>query len=100
MLMTPYNPLYYHGLMEAYGMQKAKDLHAYIHETQQSLPEKVLRVAAIAERRGLTVRPVDKKMFSKEMLVFKEVYNAAWEKNRGFIPLTDEELFYLGERLR
>ena len=100
MLMTSFNPPYYHELMESCGMRKAKDLHAYIHEIQQSLPEKVLRVAAIAERRGLTVRPVDKKRFSEEMLVFKEVYNAAWEKNWGFIPLTDEELFYLGERLR
>lgn len=100
MLMTPFNPPYYHELMQACGMRKAKDLHAYIHEIQQSLPEKVLRVAAIAQRRGLTVRPVDKKRFSEEMLVFKEVYNAAWEKNWGFIPLTDEELFYLGERLR
>ena len=100
MLMTPYNPPYYHELMQACGMDKAKDLHAYIHEIQESLPEKVLRVAAIAERRGLTVRPVNKKRFNDEMLVFREVYNAAWEKNWGFIPLTDEELFFLGERLR
>ena len=34
------------------------------------------------------------------MLVFKEVYNSAWEKNWGFIPLTDDELYYLGERLK
>ena len=34
------------------------------------------------------------------MLVFKEVYNSAWEKNWGFIPLTDAELYNLGERLK
>ena len=34
------------------------------------------------------------------MLVFKEVYNSAWENNWGFIPLTDAELYYLGERLK
>ncbi|MBI5846717.1 MAG: N-acetyltransferase [Nitrospirae bacterium] len=100
MLMTPYNPSYYNNLMESCGMGKSKDLYAFIHEVQQSLPEKVLRVAAIAEKRGITVRPVNKKRFDNEMLVFREVYNDAWEKNWGFIPLTDEEIFYLGERLK
>jgi hypothetical protein len=86
--------------MEQQGLQKAKDLYAFIYETKETLPEKVLRVAAIAEKRGITVRPVDKKRFGDEMLVFREVYNEAWEKNWGFIPLTDEEIFYLGERLK
>ncbi len=100
MIMTSYNPSYYNDLMETSGMGKAKDLYAYVHEVQKSLPEKVLRVAAIAEKRGITVRPVNKKKFDSEMLVFREVYNDAWEKNWGFIPLTDEEIFYLGERLK
>jgi len=100
MLMTPYNPPYYHELMEACGMAKAKDLYAYLYDVREELPEKVLRVAAIADRRGITVRQVEKKKFRAEMLVFKQIYNAAWEKNWGFIPLTDEELFSLGERLK
>jgi GNAT superfamily N-acetyltransferase len=100
MLMTPYNPPYYIDLMDKYGLQKSKDLYAYIYDVQETPPEKVVRVAAIAERRGISVRPIVKKKFHEEMLVFKEVYNSAWEKNWGFIPLTDDELFYLGERLR
>ncbi len=100
MIMTPYNPPYYNDLMEHCGMRKAKDLYAYIYDIQEAPPEKVLRVAAIAEKRGIKVRPIDKRKFAAEMMVFKVVYNAAWEKNWGFIPLTDEELLYLGERLR
>lgn len=100
MLMTPYNPLYYSDLMEQYGMQKIKDLYAYIYDVQETPPEKVSRVAAIAERRGIRVRPIVKKKFHEEMLVFKEIYNSAWENNWGFIPLTDTELYYLGERLK
>ena len=100
MLMTPHNPPYYNDLMEQYGMHKAKDLYAFVYTVKESLPEKVLRVAAIAEKRGVQVRPVDKRKFREEMSVFKEVYNSAWEKNWGFIPLTDEELQYLGERLK
>lgn len=100
MLMTPYNPPYYSDLMEKCGMEKIKDLYAYIHDVRETPPEKVLRVAAIAERRGIRVRSIDKKRFHEEMLIFKEVYNSAWEKNWGFIPLADDELYYLGERLK
>lgn len=99
-IMTPYNPPYYNDYMERYGMRKAKDLFAFIHDVRERLPEKVLRVAAIAEKRGITVRPVQKEGFDSEMLIFKEVYNSAWEKNWGFIPLTDEEIYYLGSKLR
>lgn len=100
MLMTPYNLPYYNGLMEEYGMQKAKDLNAFIYSVRERLPEKVLRVAAIAEKRGIKVRQVRKERFSEEMEVFREVYNAAWQRNWGFIPLTDEEIRFLGDQLR
>lgn len=100
MLMTPYNMPYYNELMTACGMYKAKDLYAYIYEVKDRLPEKILRVAAIAEKRGITFRPVNKKTFDSEMKVFKEVYNSAWEDNWGFIPLTDEEINCLGKRLK
>ena len=100
MLMTPYNPQHYSDLMKKCGMLKSKDLYAYIHEVRETLPEKVVRVAAITERRGISVRPIVKQKFRDEMLVFKEVYNSAWEKNWGFVPLTDDELYYLGERLK
>ncbi len=100
MLMTPYNMPYYNKLMEDYGLYKAKDLYAYIYDVKDKLPEKVLRVAAIAEKRGINVRPVNKKKFAAEMEAFKEVYNSAWGKNWGFIPLTDGEINYLGNRLK
>ncbi len=100
MLMTPHNPPYYNNLMEGYGLHKAKDLYAFIHEMRATLPEKVLRVAMIAEKRGISVRPVEKKNFHREMRVFQKIYNSAWERNWGFVPLTNEEIFYLGERLK
>ena len=100
MLMMPYNPPYYHDLMENYGMKKAKDLFAYILDTPDELPAKVLRVAQIAEKFGITVRRIDKKMFERDMIIFKEVYNSAWGKNWGFLPLTDEEVVFLGNSLK
>jgi hypothetical protein len=100
MLMTPYNPAYYNDLMKRYGMTKSKDLYAYIYDVVDELPAKVIRVAEIAVKNRISVRPVNKKRFAYEMNLFRDVYNSAWEKNWGFIPLTDEELIYLGEKLK
>lgn len=100
MLMTPYNFPYYNELMNAYGMVKSKDLYAFIYETQEELPEKVLRVASMAEKKGITIRPIDKKNFIYDMQSFKRLYNSAWEKNWGFIPIMDDELIYNAGRLK
>jgi len=99
-LMTPYNHAYYNDLMEQYGMSKAKDLFAYILDVPEELPAKILRVADIASRSGIRVRSIDTKNFHGDMKIFKVVYNSAWEKNWGFIPLTDEEVVYLGNNLK
>jgi GNAT superfamily N-acetyltransferase len=100
MLMMPYNPSYYNELMSGYGMTKSKDLHAYLYDTQEVLPDKVLRVAALAEKKGVTVRRIEKKNFMRDMKIFQDVYNSAWEKNWGFMPLSDEELSYSAQRLK
>ncbi|MEW6586499.1 MAG: N-acetyltransferase [Nitrospirota bacterium] len=100
MLMTPYNPPYYVPLLESCGLKKAKDLYAYIYDVLEKPPDKIIRVAAIAERSGITFRQVDMKHFGREMMIFKEVYNSAWEKNWGFVPLTDAETAFLAENLK
>lgn len=100
MLMTPYNPSYYIGLMNNYGMKKAKDLYAFIYELKEELPEKVLRVSSIAEKKGIKIRTVKRDDFISDMKIFQDIYNSAWAKNWGFVPLSDEELLYSAKRLK
>lgn len=100
MLMMPYNFSYYNNLMDKCGLVKAKDLHAYIYSVEEELPEKILRVAAIADKRGITARQVTKKCFVEAMRGFREVYNAAWGHNWGFIPMSEGELEYSAKRLK
>lgn len=100
MLMMPYNPSYYNDLAISFGMSKSKDLHAYIYDMQEELPEKVLRVAALAEKKGITVRHVNKKNFMADIKIFHNIYNSAWANNWGFIPLADEDLSYSAKRLK
>lgn len=100
MLMTPYNPSYYNDLMNAFGMVKSKDLYAYIYDMQEELPDKVLRVASLAEKKGITVRSINKNNFMSDMQAFKRLYNSAWEKNWGYIPIMDDEIAYSAGRLK
>jgi hypothetical protein len=100
MLMTPYNPEYYNRFMDAFGMSKAKDLYAFICDMPDELPEKILRVASLSEKRGIKARIINKNTFFEDMNVFKEVYNSAWKDNWGFIPISDEELIYSAKRLK
>jgi GNAT superfamily N-acetyltransferase len=100
MLMMPYNFPYYQTLLEGFGLRKAKDLFAYIIDVPEKLPEKAYRVAGIAEKQGIKVRPFNMKSFKSEMTLFKSVYNSAWEKNWGFIPMTDKEIDHTAKKLK
>ncbi len=92
-VMMPYNPPYYLGLAEAAGYAKAKDLHAYNYETAGGFPERFEKILARSNRAGkLTVHFADVKNVEGALGEVKDVYNSAWEKNWGFVPMTDEEL--------
>ena len=39
---------------------------------------------------GITVRNMRRRDFKQEVERFMEVYNQAWEKNWGFVPLTEQ----------
>ena len=41
---------------------------------------------------GITIRGMRKRDLHSEIERFMEIYNAAWEKNWGFVPLTDAEI--------
>jgi len=100
MIMMPYNFPYYQKLFKRCGFTKAKDLFAYIIEIPEKLPEKTYRVANIVGKYGIKIRPINIKSFKKEMSVFKNIYNSAWEKNWGFVPLTDDEIDYMAKKLK
>ncbi|HIC91547.1 MAG TPA: hypothetical protein EYP21_05725 [Syntrophaceae bacterium] len=99
--MTPYNPSYYRNYLENYGFQKVKDLYAYFIDFSRyekgKLEEKIERVLS---RRNLRVRPVNLKNFENEAQTVREIYNSAWGNNWGFVPMTDEEFWYMGKELK
>lgn len=99
-LMMPHNPRYYVELTDRAGFKKAKDLICY-QSTGVELPERLMRAAqVVAQRKGITLRGLDMKRFDQEVELVKELYNAAWEKNWGFVPLTEAEIDHLAKQLK
>ncbi len=106
-VMMTYNPRYYVDFIEQAGYEKAMDLFAYDTDLTQyeadgtGINPKLLRVAQkVKDRYDITVRQVDMKHFDEEAQRIKEVYNRAWSRNWGFVPLTDEEMDHLAAQLK
>jgi len=99
-LMT-YNPRYYPELLERAGLAKAKDLFAWDLLRTQEPPEKVIRIAEkIRKREGITVRKANLKDLPGEIAKLKKVYNQAWERNWGFVPMTDAEFDHMAKDMK
>ena len=104
-LMT-YNPPYYLDFIEAAGFTKAMDLLAWNNNAADrlgpgALPDKLIRIVnKVPVRYGLTVRTINMKDWDNEVERIKKVYNSAWEKNWGFVPMTDAEIDHLADNLK
>lgn len=104
-LMT-YNPRRYKDYLEAAGYAKAMDLWAYelsldVFGSAEGLPDKLIRVAEKVRQQGkFSVRRLDMKRFDQEVEAVKHVYNTSWERNWGFVPMTDPEFEHMGEQLK
>ncbi|HYB53672.1 MAG TPA: N-acetyltransferase [Thermoanaerobaculia bacterium] len=101
-LMMTYNPRYYPALYEGYGFRKAKDLLAFWFEIGPKPLERFTRVNARLRREEKNFRMlrISKKSLKKDLPLVREVYNAAWEKNWGFVPMTSEEMDFMAARLK
>jgi GNAT superfamily N-acetyltransferase len=101
MVMMTYNPRYYPALMEQAGLRKVKDLLAYVSNANTIDMGKIERVASRAlASNGVTVRQIDMKDFQAEVERVWEVYNKAWTRNWGFIPMSREEFFVMGKEMK
>ena len=103
-IMTAWNPSYYDELCVGAGFVKAKDLLAYqlpIRDEKYELPERFSQHAKRAlTRSNLVFRDIKLGKFMSELELCWDIYNAAWEKNWGFIPMSKEEFIYMAKEMK
>ena len=101
--MMTYNKPYYITLIEQFGFHKKVDLFAYDIRTDTVSDRAVKLKEALLKRLGqkkITIRPINVKDFKNEVNKVREIYNSAWDKNLGFVPMTEKEFNYLAKDLK
>ncbi len=101
-VMMTYNPPYYVDLLEGWGLRKAKDLLAYQVKREEFDQPRFAKLQQLIERfgRDITVRSVRMDRFEEEVALVRKLYNAAWERNWGFVPMTDAEVDHMARQLK
>jgi hypothetical protein len=88
--------------LESYGLKKAMDLYAYFIDAEFFVAsDKLKRVAdRFRKKSGITLRLVNLKDFANEVQTLRKVYNDAWSRNWGFVPVSTEEFEHLAKDLK
>lgn len=103
MFMTPWNPPYYGRLIESAGLAAAKDLLGHLLDSTEPQFQFPGRIAVHAERaraNGVVVRSIEPKRLDEAIELCWDVYNAAWERNWGFVPMTRDEFAHMGKEMK
>jgi GNAT superfamily N-acetyltransferase len=99
-IMMPYQPACYEPLLLDAGFTVAKTLLAY-HLTNNVPPAMLLaRAERLAERLQVRLRTLRMGEFEVELDRVRDIYNRSWEKNWGFVPMTDAEIRFMAQELK
>jgi GNAT superfamily N-acetyltransferase len=102
-IFTPWQHPYYQRLLEGAGLTKAMDTfmwELYVDKRERVHPAIWTLAEKVESEHGIVVRPMRKRDLQAEVGRFLEVYNAAWERNWGFVPLSDEEVRHYAKELK
>jgi len=98
-IMMPYTPEYYLEFMERFGLKKSKDLLAYFYSSKEP-QARVFKLLEKVKNKNITIRNIDLKKLKSEIIIMKRIFNSAWEKNWGFVPMTDKEAESLARTMK
>ncbi len=100
-VMCTYNKPYLPKLAEKFGLKKVMDLNAYYISNKTPINERQMKVVKrIQERSKIKIRHADFSRFEQEIDVVRHIYNHAWERNWGFVPMQEDEFNHLAKNLK
>ena len=103
LILNQWTQPYYPELLEGAGLTKAMDLYMWelwVDDRASVHPAIVRMAEEVKTKHGIDVRGMRKRDLRSEVDRFLEVYNEAWERNWGFVPLTDEEVRHYAKELK
>lgn len=100
-IMMPYNPKYYLELMEKFGLRRIKELYAYYFDRDMPIPERFVAITRKTHQdKSIKIRRINLKDIWNEVERIQTIYNDAWSRNWGFVPMTEAELKYMAKELK
>lgn len=101
-VMMPYNKAYYADYIERYGFKRAMTMWAYYVHKKYVDVTKLDRGVSLVLRRNpsLTVRTLDMSRFDEEAATILDIYNEAWSRNWGHVPMTKAEFDQLTHEMK
>jgi GNAT superfamily N-acetyltransferase len=99
-VLMSHNPPYYARLIEACGYTKSKNLLSYWCDMTEVSERLVRGIERLGRGQNVTLRTLDIKNLDAEVARIKEIYNSAWERNWGFVPMTDAEFDYMAKSIK
>lgn len=92
MILMPHHRPYQGGLIESFGLSKAKDLFAWRYQAGDVPPRAKRAADDIEAMPEITSRHLDPSEMERDVRVVMDIFNDAWSENWGFVPLTESEL--------
>lgn len=103
-LMAPFNPPYYHQLIENFGLEKTKDLFAYEAHISSGyrIPPRIEQFTRqLLERRpGFSLRKINLKNLMVDAEYIWEITNISLKDNWGYVPVDKLVLKDMVRRLK
>ncbi|MEW5994218.1 MAG: N-acetyltransferase [Candidatus Zixiibacteriota bacterium] len=100
-IMMTYNQPYLPRLAEQFGLKKVMDLLAYRLTDQDPIPPRLLNLTErIRQRARITLRGLNMARFDDEVRLVRDIYERAWENNWGFVPMGQDEFFYMARQMK
>jgi hypothetical protein len=100
-IANPHNRAYYAAHYERLGLAKAMDWYAYWLD-KGPMPKVIAAIGDrfLARHPQARMRKMDMKHFDREVELFFEIYNDAWERNWGHVQFGREEFWFAAKGLK
>ena len=98
-VMMPHSRPWYDQLLQEQDYNTAIDLLAYWVDLNFDV-NRTMRTLFARYDKHVHIRTLERSKFSEELEILRDIFNDAWSRNWGFIPLTQAEFADLGNSLR
>lgn len=100
MIMTPWHPEYLERHIRANGYRPLKDLYHYKFTGPPNRLVSDLIRKGPRPQPGRSIRHLDMRHLGRDLAVIAEIYNQAWSRNWGFIPIDAADMQALGKDMK